>query len=101
MAQLQQVLLFKDSRIVTRLRLEQEALRAVVSRLLYLTGVQELQNFGPLSSRVKAATLDKIASMKEDDDFSCYYRQFLEGRYDCADRIVLNGYFPRGQSAGV
>jgi len=71
-----------------------------VSRLLYLIGVQELQNFGPLSSRVKAARLDKIASMKEDDDFSLYYRQLLEGRYDCVDRIVLNGYFPRGHSPG-
>jgi hypothetical protein len=38
--------------------------------------------------------------MKEDDDFSCYYQQLLEGRYDCVDRIVLNGYFPRGHSAG-
>ena len=38
--------------------------------------------------------------MKEDDDFSCYYRKMLEGRYDCIDRIVLNGYFPRGHSAG-
>jgi len=38
--------------------------------------------------------------MKEDDDFSLYYRQLLEGRYDCVDRIVLNGYFPRGHSPG-
>ena len=49
---------------------------------------------------LKAAILDKIASMKQDDDFSCYYRQMLQGRYDCVDRIVLNGYFPRGHSAG-
>ena len=38
--------------------------------------------------------------MKEDDDFSCYFRDALEGRYDCVDRIVLNGYFPRGHSGG-
>jgi hypothetical protein len=34
--------------------------------------------------------------MKQDDDFSDYYRELLEGRYDCPDRIVLNGYFALG-----
>jgi hypothetical protein len=38
--------------------------------------------------------------MKHDDDFSDYYRELLEGRYDCPDRIVLNGYFPLGQQGG-
>jgi hypothetical protein len=38
--------------------------------------------------------------MKEDDDFSRYFGAALEGRYDCVDRIVLNGYFPRGHSGG-
>jgi hypothetical protein len=28
--------------------------------------------------------------MKEDDDFSRYFGDALEGRYDCVDRIVLN-----------
>jgi hypothetical protein len=38
--------------------------------------------------------------MKEADDFSAYHRDLLEGRYDCVDRLVLNGYFPMGQTGG-
>ncbi|MGH7753703.1 MAG: hypothetical protein ACREN5_12880, partial [Gemmatimonadales bacterium] len=38
--------------------------------------------------------------MKQDDEFSAYYRDLLDGRYDCVDRIVLNGYFPLGQQGG-
>ena len=38
--------------------------------------------------------------MKAHDDFSDYYQELLEGRYDCPDRIVLNGYFPLGQTGG-
>ena len=38
--------------------------------------------------------------MKANDDFSDYYQELLEGRYDCPDRIVLNGYFPLGQTGG-
>jgi hypothetical protein len=38
--------------------------------------------------------------MKQHDDFSDYYADMLEGRYDCPDRIVLNGYFPLGQTGG-
>lgn len=38
--------------------------------------------------------------MKANDDFSDYYQDLLEGRYDCPDRIVLNGYFPLGQTGG-
>jgi hypothetical protein len=34
------------------------------------------------------------------DDFSTYYAELLEGTYDCVDRIVLNAYFPMGQSGG-
>ena len=34
------------------------------------------------------------------DSFSTYYADFLEAGYDCVDRIVLNGYFPVGMSAG-
>jgi hypothetical protein len=41
-----------------------------------------------------------IRGMKQDDDFSDYYEDLLEGRYDCPDRIVLNGYFSLGQSGG-
>lgn len=38
--------------------------------------------------------------MKQNDEFSDYYEDLLEGRYDCPDRIVLNGYFPLGQQGG-
>jgi hypothetical protein len=38
--------------------------------------------------------------MKLHDDFSDYYQELLEGRYDCPDRIVLTGYYPLGQTGG-
>jgi hypothetical protein len=38
--------------------------------------------------------------MKTHDEFSDYYADLLDGRYDCVDRIVLNGYFPLGQRGG-
>jgi len=38
--------------------------------------------------------------MAQNDDFTEYNEELLEGRYDCADRIVLNGYFPLGQQGG-
>lgn len=31
------------------------------------------------------------------DNFSNYYSAFLDGTYDCVDRIVLNAYYPSGQ----
>lgn len=34
------------------------------------------------------------------DEFSTYYADFLDGAYDCVDRLVLNAYFRLGQSAG-
>ena len=34
------------------------------------------------------------------DEFSDYYAEFLDGTYDCVDRIVLNGYFRLGCSPG-
>ena len=34
------------------------------------------------------------------DPFSQYYGEFLDGTYDCVDRIVLNAYFPLGCSPG-
>jgi len=39
-------------------------------------------------------------AMQEPDDFSSYHDDLLDGRYDCVDRIVLNGYFPLGQQGG-
>ncbi len=41
-----------------------------------------------------------IGGMNTHDEFSDYYADLLDGRYDCADRIVLNGYFPLGQQGG-
>jgi len=38
--------------------------------------------------------------MTAKDDFSEYYEEYLDGQYDCVDRIVLNGYFPMGQQGG-
>lgn len=38
--------------------------------------------------------------MEIQDDFTSYNEEFLAGRYDCVDRIVLNGYFPLGQQGG-
>jgi hypothetical protein len=38
--------------------------------------------------------------MQPQDDFTRYHKKLLDGRYDCVDRIVLNGYFPLGQQAG-
>lgn len=32
------------------------------------------------------------------DEFSNYYSTLLDGVYDCVDRIVLNAYYPMGQS---
>ena len=38
--------------------------------------------------------------MFDSDDFTSYHQELLDGRYDCVDRIVLNGYFPLGQTGG-
>jgi hypothetical protein len=34
------------------------------------------------------------------DPFCEYYIDFLQGKYDCVDRVVLNAYFPLGGSPG-
>ena len=34
------------------------------------------------------------------DEFSRYYAELMEGVYDCVDRIVVNAYFPVGQTGG-
>jgi hypothetical protein len=34
------------------------------------------------------------------DDFSVRYGDLLTGSYDCVDRIVLNAYYPMGNTAG-
>ena len=38
--------------------------------------------------------------MTASDAFSEYYAELLQGTYDCVDRIVLNAFFPIGQTAG-
>lgn len=34
------------------------------------------------------------------DAFSRYHAELLEGHYDCVDRLVLNAFFPLGQTGG-
>jgi len=34
------------------------------------------------------------------DDFTTAHSDYIEGTYDCVDRIVVNGYFVAGKSAG-
>ncbi len=34
------------------------------------------------------------------DEFSEYYTDFLDGTYDCVDRIVVNAYLRIGQTPG-
>jgi hypothetical protein len=48
------------------------------------------------------ATLQAVVSSghETERDLSDYYHELLEGRYDCPDRIVLNGYFPLGAAGG-
>ena len=38
--------------------------------------------------------------MNPTDELSSYYAELLEGAYDCVDRVVLNAYFPMGQTGG-
>jgi hypothetical protein len=38
--------------------------------------------------------------MNPSDELSRYYAELLEGTYDCVDRVVLNAYFPMGQTGG-
>ena len=38
--------------------------------------------------------------MLKPDPFSQYYAEFIAEAYDVVDRLVLNAYFPLGQSAG-
>ena len=39
-------------------------------------------------------------TMTGSDAFSEYYAELLQGAYDCVDRIVLNAFYPLGQSGG-
>lgn len=50
----------------------------------------------PSGPPIKVETLPNL----DLDEFSTYYADFLDGAYDCVDRIVLNAYFQFGQSPG-
>jgi hypothetical protein len=41
-----------------------------------------------------------VWTMKPVDDFSSYYASLIEASYDCVDRLVINAYFPLGQTGG-
>jgi hypothetical protein len=38
--------------------------------------------------------------MNTPDEFSRYYAELMDGVYDCVDRLVVNAYFPMGQTGG-
>jgi len=38
--------------------------------------------------------------VKPIDDLSSYYLKLVEGSYDCVDRIVVNAFYPLGQTGG-
>ena len=39
--------------------------------------------------------------MAASDAFSKYYAELLQDTYDCVDRIVLNAFFPFGQTGAA
>jgi hypothetical protein len=39
-------------------------------------------------------------AMTGSDAFSDYYAELLQGSYDCVDRVVLNAFYPLGQTGG-
>ena len=41
-----------------------------------------------------------MKEIKPRDDLSSYYAGLLEGSYDCVDRIVVNAFYPLGQTGG-
>jgi hypothetical protein len=51
----------------------------------------------------KSRSADQPADVEDQtatEPFSAYYAEYLEGTYDCVDRIVLNAYFQLGQTPG-
>ena len=38
--------------------------------------------------------------MSNKDHFSLHYAEDLSGQYDCIDRLVLNGYYPKLMGGG-
>ena len=49
---------------------------------------------------IKDEAMDDREAVSELDQFSQYYADFLDGAYDCVDRIVLNAYFQLAQTPG-
>ena len=52
-----------------------------------------------VTAPIKDEVMD-VEAMSELDQFSQYYADFLDGTYDCVDRIVLNAYFQLAQTPG-
>jgi len=62
-----------------------------------------LANSGRRPPRLHSVILPRQAGglgMTVPDTFSAYYADLLQGTYDCLDRIVLNAFYPLGQTAG-
>lgn len=38
--------------------------------------------------------------MKPGDEFAKYYQSLIQATYDCVDRLVINAYYPLGQTGG-
>ena len=51
-----------------------------------------------LMSRSEVRVASTVGSVA--DDFTERYRDLLTGSYDCVDRIVLNAFYPMGNTAG-
>ena len=58
------------------------------------------KRFAARTALTRHGVLRKLRAMSQPDDFSAYVAELLDGRYDCVDRLVLNGYFPMGQTSG-
>jgi hypothetical protein len=59
------------------------------------------KRFAARTALTRHGVLRKLRAMSQPDDFSAYVAELLDGRYDCVDRLVLNGYFPMGQTSGA
>ena len=53
-----------------------------------------------LSGKIICGEHEGGLAMTASDAFSEYYADLLQGTYDCVDRIVLNAFFPFGQTGG-
>jgi hypothetical protein len=44
--------------------------------------------------------LRNLRARSQPDDFSAYVADLPDGRYNCIDRLLLNGYLPTGRTSG-